>query len=182
MKQVILIGTIHLNWTPKDELIEEIKKYSPDKLLIELTEKEVKDGPEKSIRDEMFFALNYAKEAGVEYHLFDTDISTMKLGVTGKEPEFEEYEIQVKSLLAGKTWKDLNIEAYWKDPEVDKLDKFIVEKYYQKDLMDARNKTIEENIKANLVEGTNVVVTGAGHLTHLLEAFPDAMAPLRTKG
>lgn len=179
MKNIILLGTIHLNWTPKLDLISEIKKYNPDKLLIELTEKEVFDGREHSIRDEMFFALDYAQKENLQYYLFDTDVSTMKPGVTGKEPEFEAYEVEVKKLLAGKTWKDLNIEKYWKDPKVDKLEKSIIDAYYVEKKMKEREAAIEKNILGELVDGVNVVITGAGHLTHLLAAIPDSVAPLR---
>jgi hypothetical protein len=45
--------------------------------------------------------------------------------------------------------------------------------------MKEREAAIEKNILGELVDGVNVVITGAGHLTHLLAAIPDSVAPLR---
>lgn len=181
MKKVIVIGTIHLDWTPKSELLLEVKKHKPDKIFIELTKKEVEGGRENSIRDEMFFVLNFAEEENIPYYLFDTDINTLKEGVTGKEKGFLEYENKVKKLLSDYSWKDLNSRKPWENSEVKKNEDYIVEKFFDIEKMKQRNELISKNIQENLVEGTNVIVTGAGHITDLLEDLPNSVAPLRKK-
>ena len=45
--------------------------------------------------------------------------------------------------------------------------------------MEERNSILEENIKSSLIDGTNMVVTGAGHLSDLLKSLPNSKAPLR---
>lgn len=179
MKKVIIIGTVHLNWTPHKELIEEVKKHNPDKVLIELTEKEVLAGKDKSNRDEMFAILEWIKQVNINYSLFDTNINTFKSGITGKEAGFVEYELRVKNLLKDYEWKKLNSQAPWHIKEVKELEDYLVEKYFDKEKMQNRNREIENNIQSELVSGVNVVVTGAGHVSDLLKALPNSTAPLR---
>lgn len=179
MKEVIIIGTIHLNWTPKEELIAEIKKYNPSQVFIELTDKEVEGGRENSIRDEMFSVLEWVRDQGIPYILFDTDLDTLKPGVTGKEREFLDYELKVKGMLKGHNWKSLNNISPWKVKEVDDLEEFLINKFYDRKRMEERNSILEENIKSSLIDGTNMVVTGAGHLSDLLKSLPNSKAPLR---
>jgi len=181
MKNVVILGTIHLNWTPKEELVEEIAKYSPDKIFIELTKKEVEEGKDNSIRDEMFNVLEYAKLNGVNYFLFDTDRDTFKAGVTGKEPGFNEYENKVKKLLSNYNWKDLNKQEPWLEPKVNALEEYLKNTYFDIEEMNKREEELVANITSNLVEGVNVVVTGAGHINTYLEKIPNSIAPLRKK-
>ena len=180
MKQVIIIGTIHHHWTPCEELMAEIERHRPDKLFIELSDIDIKNGEAASIRDEMFCALRWAKEQEIPYELFDIDEDTLRPGVTGKEPEFMEQERKVKAILGSNDWRSLNNQSLWEDPEVKEIEDAIVEKYFDKEKTDARNRILADNITHGLVEGVNVVVTGAGHITHLLEDIPQSVAPLRT--
>jgi len=39
--RVVIIGTIHLNWTPKDELWEVLSDINPDQVLVELSDEEL---------------------------------------------------------------------------------------------------------------------------------------------
>jgi hypothetical protein len=60
-KQIIIVGTIHLNWTPANELKEILNEFKPDKLFIELSPEEAQNrNREESIRDKMFVAYDWA--------------------------------------------------------------------------------------------------------------------------
>ena len=178
MKKVIIIGTIHLGWTPGDELKAEIAKYNPDKLFIELTDSEVEG---VSIRDEMFIALDWARENIVPYAFFDSDFGSLKDGITGKEPEFMAQELRVKEMLKEHNWKSLNNRGPWNDPEIKKAEDEIIAKYFDLEKKRRREEVMTQNIMSELVEGTNVVITGAGHITHFLADIPNAVAPFRTE-
>lgn len=71
MKEVIVLGTIHLNWTPKNELEKKLEDLKPDKLLVELSPEELKNPREDSIRDEMFVAYDWAIANQIPVAVFD---------------------------------------------------------------------------------------------------------------
>lgn len=181
MKQIILIGTLHLGLTPKKDLIAEISKHKPDKLLIELTEEEVVAGANESNRDEMFVALNYAVANHISYELYDVDFSTLLSGITGSEPDFVELHEEIEKCIRGKglDWKQTNQPGSIIDVEINKIDRKIVDRFFDKDKIKKRNQLLAKNIEGNLIEGNNVVVTGSGHIDHLLRDLPGSIAPLR---
>ena len=180
MKEVIIIGTIHLNWTPKDELEKVLSDINPDQVLVELSGEELNERPRKdSIRDEMFVAYDWAVRNKKMVDYFDTGDSSLKDGVTGKEPEFLQQELRYKELLKNYSWKDLNKEKSSNIPEVKKLDDEIEEKYFDKEKSKKREHAMLDTIRGKLVEGTNVIVTGAGHLSFFKKEIPDAILPFR---
>ncbi len=180
MKKVIIIGTIHLNWTPKDELEEVLRDINPDKVLVELDKDELYDNPrEDSVRDEMFVVYDWAVRNKKKVDYFDTGDSSLKDGVTGKEPEFLQFELECKKLLKNHSWKDLNKEGLWNIPSVKKLKDEIKEKYFDKEKSKKREYEMLSNIKNKLINGVNVIVTGAGHLSFFEKEMPDAVLPLR---
>ena len=111
--------------------------------------------------------------------VFDVEQSGLKEGVTGKEPEFMDHELKSKELLKNYSWKDLNKIEPWQISEVAALEKEIVEKYFDKENSKQREFQMMQNIKQELVDGRNVIVTGAGHLTFFKEQFPEARIPFR---
>lgn len=181
MKQISVIGTIHLNWTPKDELEKVLTDLQPDQLLIELSPEELKRPRTESIRDEMFIAYDWALLNKVKVAVFDVEEDILNEGITGKEPEFMEHELKSKELLKEYSWKDLNKIEPWQTSEITALEKEIEEKYFDKDKSRRREFQMFENIKEKLVDGQNVIVTGAGHLTFFKEQFPSANLPFRDK-
>ena len=60
MKEIICTGTIHLNWTPENELVAVLNELEPDLVFAELSLEELQGQREESIRDEMFFAYDWA--------------------------------------------------------------------------------------------------------------------------
>ncbi len=180
MKDITIIGTIHLNWTPKEELEKVLAELKPGKLLVELSEGELAKGEGESIRDEMFSAYNWAVANDVPVTVFDIDdVTGLKEGVTGQESEFMEHELKCKELLKEYSWKDLNKLEPWQVAEVASLEKEIEDKYFDKEKSKQREMKMLENIKKELVEGQNVIVTGAGHLTFFKEHLPGAKLPFR---
>lgn len=179
MKKVFIIGTLHLNFTPKDELEAVLEQINPDQVLVELSPSEFEQPRTESIRDEMFVAYDWAVAHHKKVDYFDNELSPLKDGVTGKEPEFVENELQVKALLKEYSWKDLNKEAPWAIPEVAQSEAKIVEKYFDVQKSKEREYFMLSSINEKLIEGTNVVVTGAGHLSFFKKEIPDAVLPLR---
>jgi hypothetical protein len=180
MKEIILIGTLHSSWTPHNELEDELQKLKPDQVLVELSPEELNDRPrEQSIRDEMFAAYDWATKSNVPVKTFDLENDILKTGVTGKEPEFFEYEVKSKELLKNYSWKQLNNDEPWKSFGVIDLEQKMDEKLFDSEKSKKRDVDMLENIKADLVEGINIVVTGVGHLTFFQQNLPDAKVPLR---
>lgn len=174
MKEIIIIGTLHGGWTPKDELEEVLKTINPDKVLLELSLEELLRPREQSIRDEMFAAYDWAVQNGKDIDVFDIENNTLKEGVTGKEPEFAELQSKAQELLKQYSWKDLNKSGPWNNSEVTQLDEALMEKYFDAEKTKERDLTLLQNIKDKLVDGINVVVTGTAHLTFFKEQMPEA--------
>lgn len=180
MKEIILIGTLHKNWTPREELEEVLNDLKPNHLLVELSPEEFNDRPrEQSIRDEMFAACDWASKNSVPITLFDIENTFLKEGVTGKEPEFFEHGEKSKEILKKFSWKELNEIKPWQNPEIEKLEQELEQKYYQLDKIQEREQAMLKNIQISLVEGINVILTGTGHLSFFKKEFPDATMPFR---
>lgn len=180
MKEVVIIGTIHLNWTPKEELWEVLNYINPDQVLVELSDEELNIRPRTdSIRDEMFSAYDWAIKNNRLVNFFDIEDSPLKNGITGKEPEFIEHELRSKELLKNYSWKDLNKAEPWKISEVKEIEDKIVEKYFDLTKSKEREQKMLANILSKLIDGTNVIVTGAGHLSFFERELPNAVIPFR---
>lgn len=172
MKEVILIGTIHLGLTPIEELVSEVVTYNPDRVLIEVDK-------EGNGAEEMKLLLDWCKENNVEYRCFDTAVPAEKSASRPTQREIIGFAELIKKKLHGVSWKDLNNRLTWESTGAEDVNQAFTDKFYDLDKIETRNKLIEQNIPPLLTEGTNVVVTGAGHLTHLLAAIPGSTAPLR---
>lgn len=180
--RIIIIGTIHLHWTPKDELWQVLDDINPDQVLVELSHEEMHERPRNdSIRDEMFAAFDWAVEHNKLVNYFDSEDSPLKEGVTGKEPEFLEHELKSKDLLKNYSWKDLNKPEPWQISEVKELEDRITEQYFDVEKSQLREQKMLQEIHAKLVNGTNVIVTGAGHLSFFEKELPEAELPFRYK-
>ncbi len=174
MKEIIIIGTLHGDFTPKAELKEVLNSLNPDKVLVELSPEELARPVVKSIRDDMFTAYDWATENNKETAVFDVENETLKEGVTGKEPEFAEFGSAIEELLKKHSWKELNKKEPWKNSGVLDLENKLMEKYFNVEKIKERDFIMLQNIKDNLIEGKNVVLTGIGHLTFFKEQMPEA--------
>ncbi|NOY35860.1 MAG: hypothetical protein GXP44_03015 [bacterium] len=180
MKKIIIIGTIHGGFTPKEELEEFLSDINPDQVLVELSDEELNDRPrENSIRDEMFAAYDWATRNKKKADCFDIENNTLKKGVTGKEPEFLKFELKVKELLKDYSWKDLNKEEPWETPEVVELENKITEKYFNAEKQKEREHEMLDIVRGKLIDGVNAIITGAGHLSFFKKEIPEAAFPLQ---
>ncbi len=178
MKEIIVIGTLHHEFTPKSELEELLKEINPDKVLVELSPEEMLRPREDSIRDEMFFAYDWAIENGKQVDVYDIENDILKEGVTGKEPDFAKVGSEIGELLKSHSWKEQNNEEVWKTPEYTKLEDYITEKYFNAEKIEERDQIMLQNIKDKLIEGKNLILTGTAHLTFFKEQLPDTILPL----
>ena len=180
--EIIIIGTLHTGWTPHNKLIELIENIDPDNILVELSKEELSTERRKtSIRDEMIAVHDWAIESGVPVSTFDSENDILREGITGTEPFFIEHGQQMKKILKDYSWKDLNDDKPWNQPEIKRLDKKMNEKYIDPKKSDKRDIELVNSIKNLITEGKNVILIGAGHLSFLEEYFSDAKFPLRKK-
>lgn len=180
MKKVILLGTVHGDFTPRKELIKEVEKHKPDQLFIELTQQEVSNGKEESIRKEMFYVLEYAIENKIPYILFDIDESCFKDEISENEIEQASDWGEILEYFNKFSWQELNNRAPNEIKKIKELKEEDIDKYFDRAKIKSRESKIEKNIITELIDGTNVVVTGNAHLTHMLSGIPNSFAPLRT--
>lgn len=170
--KIIIIGTLHANGTPHNELAKVLEKYKPDQLLVEITQKDIEEEKLTKYPDEMIFAYNWAKKTDTKVNGFDSKINVMKEKKTEKD---NRKAIEESQKLRGKlTWKDMNKEnnlqitfPSWKD---------LVD--WRK--WDAREEEMLANIKNHFnLEGIVLILTGASHLKYFEKHLKDAEFPFR---
>ena len=172
MRKVILIGTVHLGLTPIDELIDEVISHNPDRILIEIDQ----DG---NGAQEMKQLLQWCKDNSAEYHCFDEAAPAEQSASGPTEKEIVDFTKAIQDKLQGVSWKDLNNPSVWKETGAEEINQAFTDKFYDPEKIKDREKLLDKNISNLLTEGTNVVVTGAGHMTRLLDSIPGSTAPLR---
>src|SRR3989344_2327344 len=166
MQRLIVIGTLHAGLTPEHELLEVLERYEPDRLLVEITDADLKSDTTDAYPPEMIAAYRWAKQKGLAVRGFDSGIDTLRQGLTQKDNQ-RAIEEQRKAL--GKlTWKDLNKKENFK-----KLD--IVEWLVDPLKVKERTGKMLANLRAmRSHEGIVVVVTGCGNLEATANEFPEA--------
>lgn len=172
MRKVFIIGTLHLGFTPKDELREVLEELRLTQLFVELPpeDSEKREVAEKH-SDEMAFAYRWAKENNVL--VVSYDIGGGNLEKEGAEEDKEYIQLSKEELEEAKkiSWRERNKKNAYKGSAWEKIkEKFIDQKKW-----DAREKQMLENIRQNLAdEGTVVILTGAGHLDFFEENLSEA--------
>jgi len=181
MKTITLVGTLHGGLTPKNELEEVLEGLKPDQLFVELTPNELKEIENtKSIRDEMIFALRWAKKNGIKVDIFDRNEGELKKGATGKEPAFLKLLEEGDRIIKKYSWKELNKEEPWKTQPLkgieDKINEMVVDAKKARE----REEEMIKNIKEKMISsGKIVILTGAGHLTFFEKRIPNAVCLFR---
>jgi len=172
MRRILVIGTLHENLTPENELFELLKKYQPTQILVEITQKDLQKEKITKYPPEMRAIYRWAKKHHLIIKGFDSPINILRPGIT-KAREAQSVK-KFKELIAGLTWKDLNQKAYDEIGDED-LKELIDPEKDQK-----REQEMLSNIQ-NLIapEGIIVIVTGAGHLNFFEKNLADAEFPLR---
>jgi len=173
MKKIIIIGTLHAELTPEDELREVLEKYSPDQLLLEIAEEDVKNKKIDSYPPEMIFAFNWAKNNKVRLNGFDSKIDSLNKGLT-KEDEEKAIQEQ-KAVMKNFTWRDMNKLENLKKLYTDSVENLIDWRKEEKRELEMLN-----NIKSSMIqEGVILILTGCGHLAYFERRIKDAIFPFR---
>lgn len=172
MAHIVVIGTIH-GRTPRRELEEVLDEISPDLLLVEIAEEDLKKEEIEKYPEEMVAACQWAKENGVQTHGFDVDIDVFRKGV-GEEENERVIELQ-KEVMGKISWKNMNQEENLKLLDIPEARSLVDHKKEEE-----REKLMLSNIKGHIEhEGTVVVITGCGHLEFLEQEVPSAHFPFR---
>lgn len=170
MLQLNIIGTLHADITPDDELIAQIEKLQPDALIVEITQEAIDKNELDSFPSEMQAAYMWAKDNNIPVFGMDVDIDITKPGISEDSPEVQAHIAKAKKLIEQHSWQDFN------KPEINKLlrdDDFInQEKFLERD------RIMADNIRKN-AKGKTVIITGCGHLEFFENEFPQAKFPLR---
>jgi len=171
MQEIIIIGTLHLGLTPNDELRTILEDISPERLFIEVTEKDLSHNTLGNYPPEMIFASQWARQSNVTCIGFDAAIYTLKEGVSEKDQQ-QVLSIQ-KNILSNITWKEMNQRKNW--TVLDASGEILIDQ----EQWNMRENALVSNVKAALLpKGRNVIITGSGHLAAFERAFPGIKMPL----
>mgnify|MGYP001612470089 CR=1 FL=1 len=172
MRKIIIIGTFHTGLTPNKELKEVLEEIKPDQLLVEITEREIKNDNLRKYLPEMVFAYRWAKKKKIAVSGFDSSINVLSKGMTEKDNK--SIIKKQKKLMRGYTWKDFNKEKYLKLLEGSEEDLIDWKKEQR------REKKMLQNIKKAMhSNGIIVIVTGCGHLKFFKKHIKRAVFPFR---
>jgi len=92
MKQVILIGTVHLGLTPIAELVDEVQSHKPDRILIEVDQ----DG---NGAEEMKLLVQWCIDNNVEYRCIDQSVPTEKYPDQPTEKQIADFTVAISEKL-----------------------------------------------------------------------------------
>jgi len=181
MRNIKIVGTLHGGITSKEELEEILKDSNPDQILVELSNKEVRNIPESnSIRDEMIYIYQWAKNAGIKIGNFDVEVNVLEDGINGKENDFIQLNNKFDEALKSISWKELNKEKYWIGSDIAILDKKIRDRYLSKKRCEEREDKMLASINRQMIEsGTILIFMGIGHLSYFEKSLPSATFLLR---
>lgn len=173
MRKIIIIGTLHVGLTPKNELQELLDRFKPDQLLVELSNDDIINDKIGLYSDEMLFAYDWAKDNDVLVNGFDANISV--LSAAKNEEDNNEVIEEQKKIIEKYSWKDFNKTSYLKLLNTEKEARLIDRKKW-----DLREEKMLENILENIIpEGMVLIVTGSGHIPFFEKNIKDAIFPLK---
>jgi hypothetical protein len=179
MRKVYVLGTIHGNYVPKEELAEELAKLNPTQMFVELPDKSLEQIIEGGdVRDEMIFADSWGRERNIPVYRFDTDRDTLRAGMTVDSPDFKKlFSDQLHMLKKLKlSWKEFNRRE--NDTALDHPLENIVSDPTE---FGKREEEMLRNIRHHMSEqGVVLILTGAKHLSFFEKQLPEAVFPLRT--
>jgi len=173
MKQVIIIGTVHMGFTPVEELIVEVSTHRPDRVFVEVDE--AGNGAK-----EMQGLYSWLVSGQVAYVCFDYLLTTNKYDNQPSQTAINQFTKDMRDKLGVYNWKELNKPEIWMNCGAERLNQDFVDKYYDTEKERKREERLVSNIEEQLIDGVNVVVTGAGHVDYFLENISNSSAPLRS--
>lgn len=104
--KIYFLGTLHCNLTPHDELIKLIKSYEPSQLLVEITQKDLNNNRLEKYPDEMQAVVTWAKNNHIDIYGFDSDIKTLKEGVS--DEDLKTLDTEQTAITSKHDWKEFN--------------------------------------------------------------------------
>lgn len=171
---VFFIGTLHGNFTPHDELLELVESFNPSRLLIEMTQADIESGSTEKYPDEMQAALAWATDKHIKVYGIDSDIKTLKDGVT--DDDLKLLAVEQSAVIRKHDWKEFNKPTINPDLET-KTWLRIIDKAKE----DERNLEMFKNVRRQIDRSYNantVVITGSGHIRFFNGKFAYAHFPL----
>lgn len=171
-QKLIIIGTLHIGLTPKEELKKVLEDINPDKLLVELS------APTKSgSKEEMIFAAEWAEANGIPVGYFDIPFAAFKEAVTPEDPAYKEALAKQAEELKAYSWKELNKKDIYEKCLTTQM---MIETFIDKEKWDSRRQQMLSNIKnLALPEGKTLVLTGTAHLNFFEKKLPEVEMPFR---
>lgn len=176
MIELFFIGTLHLKFTPHQELREEIEKISPQIIGVEITQEDINNYSVKNYPDEMQYALQYAKNNSIDFFGFDSDINIFKEKDNVEKLE-EDLINKQKEVISKYNWKQFNNKKYSNLLAFDVEKELINDKKFLE-----REKEMAQNIENYISDTSNLrvlIITGCGHLDFFEQKFKQASFPLR---
>lgn len=171
MDNLIFIWTLHAWLTDHEELKKIILDIKPKCLLIEMTNKDIKEDNILWYPEEMIFALNLAKEYKIPCKGFDYQLNTLQPNIT-KNHEQKILDEQ-KKIIHNKSWKDFN------NYDLTKKLWDILINIVDEEKWDERENKMKSNIKKIAShEGITLILTGVWHINFFQKQFPKAKFPL----
>ncbi len=173
MQKIVIIGTLHGEYTPKKELEEILNFYSPNQIFVEIYQGDINKNYLEKYPQEMIFALNWARSKKVELSGFDSEIDIFKGGFSASKNQ--KIIDQQKPVLNKFNWKDFN-----KKEIFNKINSLAEKKFIDSAANFIREEEMLNNIKKKIIpDGVVLILTGCGHLDFFEKKIKKADFPLR---
>ncbi len=175
MKKVFVIGTVH-SMMPKykKELASILEEITPDQILVEIVDKDLKNKNTKKYPEEMVFAYKWGIKHKKRVDGFDAPISMIKKSVPKKR--LKEMDKEVFKIIDRHNWKEWNKKKYDKDKEFEKF----MDEVLDKDKHKLRQRKMLDKIRKMMIkEGKILILTGSYHLRFVEKNLKGAVFPLR---
>lgn len=179
--RTVVIGTLHLGLTRRNDLRKILEELKPAQLLVELPEEPTARLRASQHSDEMAFAAMWAETKSIPVGFFDVNEGgILKDGVSENDSDFKRLVDEQVAELKAFPWQDLNRRDVWEKGRLGEVERELYSQYFDAEKWEVRERKMLENIKRLTgKEGTTVILTGAGHLVFFQKELPNAEFPYR---
>lgn len=180
MNRTIIVGTLHLGLTRKNDLLKLLEEIRPDQLLVELPEE--KSARERAARfsDEMNFAAMWAGTKGIPVAYFDTEESVLKDGISDEDATYHELVRRQVEEIKAFSWQELNKKEPWREGRLASAQQAFWRECIDPHKWEHREEEMLKNIqRLKQAHGTVLILTGSGHLDFFERELPEAELPFR---
>lgn len=180
MNRTIIVGTLHLGLTRKNDLKKLLEEIHPDQLLLELPAEQSARERASRTSDEMGFAAMWAGTKGIPVAYFDTGESVLRDGISVEGSLYKELESRQVQEIKAFSWQDLNKKEPWREGRLASAQQTFWRECIDPAKWELREENMLENIqRLKKQKGTVLILTGAGHLDFFEREFPEAEFPYR---